>query len=91
MARDNKGFVCHAHTSMVSYELHHVWPKCYGGPDTKANLIKICCNAHSDIHYLMELMFRGKPYNPRQYGAKVRHFAWSGYQQVTAYAESLKP
>ena len=89
MARDNKGFVCHNHTSMVSYELHHVWPVGYHGPDTAANKIKICPNAHSDIHFLMELMFRGKPHNPREYGTNIRIFARARYLAVTSYAERL--
>ena len=89
MARDNKGFACHAHYDMVSYEIHHIWPTCYHGPNTPANKVKICPNAHSDIHHLMELMLRGKPYDVRQYGNKVKRLAWIGYQQVTAYAQEL--
>ena len=74
---------------MVSYEMHHVWPLGYHGPDTKANKIKICPNAHSDIHFLMELMFRGKPYNFREYGYSIRRYATEGYQQVINYAEQI--
>ena len=91
MARDNKGFVCHAHHDMVSYEIHHIWPLSYHGPDTAANKVKVCPNAHSDIHYLMERMFRGRSYSWREYGPAVRHLARAGYLQVTAYAESIKP
>ena len=87
--RDNKGFVCHRHKHHVSYEIHHVWPLGYHGPDTKANKVKICPNAHSDIHYLMELMLRGKPYDRREYGNTVYDLATEGYVQVTAYADSL--
>lgn len=89
MARDNKGFACHAHHDMVSYEIHHVWPTCYHGPDTPDNKVKICPNAHSDIHYLMERMLRGKRFNWREYGEKVRRLAIQGYDQVIAYAEEL--
>lgn len=89
MARSREGFVCHAHDTMVSYEMHHVWPLGYHGPDTKANKIKICCNAHSDIHYLMELILKGKPYRPQEYGPQVRLFAQRGADQVMAYAEKL--
>jgi hypothetical protein len=91
VARDNQGFACHVHHEMVSYEMHHVWPLGYHGPDTPANKVKICPNAHADIHYLMERMFRGKPYMIREYGFWVRVFARQGYEQVTAYAESLTP
>ena len=89
MARSNTGFFCHSHTAYVSYELHHVWPLGYHGPDTAANKIKICPNAHSDIHFLMERMLRGKPWNWREYGPAVRRYAREGYDQVIAYADSL--
>lgn len=87
--RDSKEFACHHHRHLVSYEMHHIWPLGYHGPDTAANKIKICPNAHSDIHYLMERMFRGKPYDPREYGTQIRIFARAGYLAVTAYAEEL--
>lgn len=89
--RSNTGFQCHTHKAMVSYEMHHVWPLGYHGPNVKANLVKICPNAHSDAHFLMELMLRGKPYRLAEYGREVRRIAISGYTQVTAYAESLVP
>lgn len=87
MARDNKGFSCHHHTRMVSYEIHHVWPLGYHGPDTITNKIKICPNAHADIHYLMERMLRGKPVVLIEYGREVRRWALFGYDQVMAYGE----
>ena len=89
MARSKGDLVCHAHTSLVSYEVHHIWPTGYHGPDTTANKIKICCNAHSDIHHLMEAMLRGKPYNLTEYGDTIRRYARSGYDQVIAYADRL--
>ena len=85
--RDNKGFVCHKHHDMVSYEMHHVWPVSYHGPNIKANLIKICPNSHSDIHYLMDRMLAGKPYNIREYGNSVKLYAYRGYRAVTNYIE----
>lgn len=87
--RDNKGFACHVHRGMVSYELHHIWPVGYHGPDTASNKIKICPNAHSDIHFLMERMFRSKPYNYHEYGRAVRWYAQQGYRQVMAYGEGI--
>lgn len=89
MARSNTGFVCHAHRSMVSFEMHHVWPLGYHGPDTAANKIKVCPNAHSDIHHLMELILKGKPWRPRDYGHRIRRYALAGAEQVTFYAEQL--
>lgn len=74
---------------MVSYEIHHVWPEGYHGPNIASNKVKICCNAHSDIHDLMERMLRGKPYDPKLYGRTIRALAQRGYDAVTLYAESL--
>lgn len=87
MARDNKGFACHAHHNMVSYEWHHVWPTQYHGPNTAANKIKICPNAHSDIHHLMDRILAGKSYSPRQYGKQIRFYAYYGASQVLDYIE----
>jgi hypothetical protein len=89
MARSNTGFVCHAHTSLVSYEIHHIWPQEYHGPNVKANLVKICPNAHSDIHHLLHLMLTGRPYDLRDYGPNIRTLAQSGYDAIHAYAQSL--
>jgi hypothetical protein len=89
MARDNKGFACHKHSEHVSYEIHHVWPLGYHGPDVTWNKIRICPNAHSDIHYLMELMFRGKSFDWKEYGPQIRFYAKQGYQRVIAYADDL--
>jgi hypothetical protein len=76
---------------MCPVEIHHVWPKGYHGPDIASNKIKICPNAHSAIHFLMELMLRGKPYNPHHYGATIRHYAEAGYRAVMAYGEDSSP
>lgn len=89
MARSKTGFLCHNHTSMVSYEIHHIWPREYHGPDTKANKVKICPNAHSDIHYLMDRMLAGKPYNIHEYGLNIRRLARLGYDEVNAYAAGI--
>jgi len=89
VARDNQGFACHVSHEMVSYEMHHIWPLGSHGPDTPDNKVKVCPNAHSDIHYLMERLFRGKLYDARQYAPVVRWLATRGYEEVTAYAESL--
>jgi hypothetical protein len=89
MARSKGDLVCHTHDSLVSFEVHHVWPQEYHGPNTKKNLVKICCNAHSDIHDLMNKMLRGKPYNLVEYGPNIRALALRGYNDIMAYAASL--
>jgi len=89
MARSYTGFVCHSHTSLVSFEVHHVWPQEYHGPNTKENLVKICCNAHSDVHFLLSAMLKGKPYDLREYGPSIRDIAQRGYRAIMAYGEAL--
>lgn len=74
---------------MVSYEMHHVWPLGYHGPDESHNIVKICCNAHSDIHFLLHKMLTGKPYKPAEYGPSVRDIAKRGFDAITAYADSI--
>lgn len=85
---------CHVHESKIPQERHHVWPMGYHGPDTAANKILICCNAHSDIHYYMEYLLKHNGANPpdwRTYGPDVRFFARKGFDQVMAYGASLVP
>lgn len=86
-----RGLECaaHVHESLVPQESHHIWPLGYHGPDVKSNRALVCCNAHSDIHYLMEAMLKNKPVDLRLYGPGVRKLAFSGYQQVMKYAEDL--
>lgn len=79
----------HVHDSLVPQERHHVWPLGYHGPNIPSNLVTICCNAHSDVHYMMEAMLKGKPYDRREYGVGVRRIAEAGYKAVMAYGESL--
>lgn len=81
--------VCHRHDDLVSYEDHHVWPQAMHGPDEPWNVVRICCNAHSDVHHLLNLMLRGKPYRLSDYGPRIRVLALDGYARVTAYAESI--
>jgi hypothetical protein len=79
----------HHHRELVPIEVHHVWPLGYHGPDIASNKVPICCNAHSDTHYLLEDMLRGHPYDLREYGPAVRALARKGYDQVMAYGQSL--
>lgn len=79
----------HVHDSLIPQERHHVWPLGYHGPDVATNKVTICCNAHSDIHYLIEAWLKGKPVDLRTYGPGVRALARRGYEQVMAYGESL--
>lgn len=80
---------CHRAGFTVSYEVHHVWPQEYHGPSTPDNLVRICCNTHSDTHDLLNKMLRGKPYDLSTYTPTERRLAKRGYDAIHAYAESL--
>ena len=78
---------CHKHDTMIPQEKHHVLPQAYGGPTTPENLVTICANAHSDIHYYMDYMLKhegAKPEDWRTYGDVVRILAGKGFRQVVA-------
>ena len=83
---------CHKHKDKVPQEHHHVWPLGYHGPDEQSNIIFICCNAHSDIHYYMEYLLRHngeRPEDWRTYGNLVRQWAVKGYNEVIEYGNNL--
>lgn len=90
-----RSLVCgaHIHNSLVPVERHHIWPLGYHGPNTADNIVQVCCNAHSDVHYLLERMLRTGDAVPwtelRTYGPAVGALARAGYERVTAYATSL--
>lgn len=76
--------VCHHHRELVPIEKHHIWPLGMGGPDAEYNKVPVCANAHYSIHAFMDLLVKGEGAQPptwRQYGAKVRRYARSGYSQ----------
>jgi 5-methylcytosine-specific restriction endonuclease McrA len=93
MARGTEGFYCKGacHTKGVacSFEVHHVWPQEYHGPTEVWNLVKICCNCHSNTHDLLNKMLRSKPYDLKSYSPTERTLAQTGYDRIHAYADSI--
>lgn len=79
----------HAHDSLVPIEKHHVWPQEYHGPTVPANLVQICANAHSDVHYLLSRMLKTGDQVPwterRTYGPAIRDIAARGYAAILTY------
>lgn len=88
MARGTECFA-HVHRSKVPIEDHHVHPLGYGGPDRKSNKRKGCANAHSDTHYLLEDMLKGRKVDKREWAPGVREVAEAGYRAVIAHGEAL--
>lgn len=56
------GAVCRCVTEhrppVLEYEVHHVWPKEYGGPDREENRVWICPTTHANTHELLRLMMK---------------------------------
>ena len=46
----------HKHSSVVAEENHHLQPMSRGGRTVAANMRYLCANAHSDTHYLLDLI-----------------------------------
>lgn len=83
--------VAHVHREDVPIEVHHVWPKGDGGPDVKTNRVRVCANAHSSIHDLLDKGRKvlggpaGLPWSVRhRYGRKVRQLAQAGWDAIAA-------
>ncbi len=77
----------HRHREDVPIEMHHVWPKGQGGPDTKNNKKALCSNAHSATHDLLSKMQRAGTHRlpwlvRRRYGRKVRQLADAGFKAI---------
>jgi hypothetical protein len=55
-----RGTTCFAHTHeyLVPIERHHVRPLSRGGTNLPGNLRDGCANAHSDVHYFLDLIER---------------------------------
>lgn len=74
----------HRHRELVPLEDHHIWPLGEGGPNTKANRIMVCSNAHSSVHDLLAKLKKGPVAWPirRQYGVRVRALALAGQEAM---------
>lgn len=92
------GHLCavHTHEEWVPVNEHHVWPLGMGGPDSPANRVSLCMNAHGAVHSYLDLLVRfgadfddpdnpngGVPWHTAQhYGPKVRRLAFEGWTRA---------
>jgi HNH endonuclease len=85
-----KRCIAHSHEYITAEEYHHVQPQARGGKTEKANMVYLCANAHSDVHYFLDLIeARAKKHLPHpeqvpgsiavHYGPKVRQVARAGW------------
>lgn len=49
---------------VVIPELHHVWPKEFGGPTVPENLVYICATAHNSVHAYLRLFLAAEKILP---------------------------
>lgn len=70
-------------------DVHHVWPKEYGGPDEASNEVEICPSGHRNLHELLReyLHAKGDPgwavkqrWHPAERELTVR--AWTAMVQA---------
>lgn len=59
---------------------HHIHPLGYGGPDTAANVVKICDTGHYNVHTYLDARIARKPL-PRVH-RKERALAEAGYAAI---------
>lgn len=83
----------HRHDAPTAQERHHIQPLSRGGTNDPANLVTLCANAHSDVHYFLDLIEKhGGPDRvswslARHFGPAIRELASLGW---TAYAADFR-
>lgn len=63
-------------------EVHHIWPKGWGGPDIDSNKIPLCGNCHRLVHEILEECVRQQKWPDKEFikyfPLRVRSFARLG-------------
>lgn len=97
MSRGKK-CAAHVHAYDTAEEYHHVRPQARGGLSVPTNMIWLCANAHSDVHYFLDEIERRAKRHERHpervpgtiavhYGPLVRAVARRGWLQ---YADDFE-
>jgi len=92
-----KRCAAHVHECPVSEEYHHVRPQARGGKSVPTNMVWLCANAHSDVHYFLDEIERRAQARERHpervpgpvavhFGPIVRQVARTGWAE---YAEDF--
>jgi hypothetical protein len=56
-------------------DVHHVWPKSWGGPNIAENRTVLCPTAHVDVHVLLDA-WRKAGARPKERPRSVNHRVW---------------
>lgn len=69
-------------------EIHHIWPKGAGGPDTPENMVNRCPTTHDNIHIVERLWRRHKGKPPwesiRRFNRSTRELGRRAYESSVA-------
>lgn len=87
--------MAHVHDAPVPEEYHHIRPQCRGGLARPDNMVWLCANAHSDVHYFLDLIEKRARAGKRHpeaveaaesvhYGPKIKQFARLGWSRYAA-------
>ncbi len=58
----------------LAFQVHHVWPTSWGGPNTKENKVVICGTCHDNTHTLLNLYVRYAKGGKRPPASEIRKF-----------------
>lgn len=87
-----KRCIAHAHEYLAPEEYHHVQPLSRGGLTKPDNMVWLCANAHSDVHYFLDLIEKRAKQQQRRpeavpgavadhFGPKIRQIARRGWAE----------
>ncbi len=71
---------------------HHIWPLGEGGPDTEANTVWLCANAHENVHVLLREYKRYEGEPPwevrKRFSRYIRTLAAKGWEAIVRSAST---
>ncbi len=80
---------------VMSFDVHHIQPRSWDGPDIAENRITVCPATHRNAHGVLDLMvkFKGNPPKDRlaAYPKFSRDLAMQGYRKYQATHENAIP
>lgn len=71
----------HSHREWVPLNVHHIWPRGLGGPDTPDNKVSLCMNAHGSVHEVIRRLIKGNGdlADAEHFSSRVKKLAVQGW------------
>lgn len=63
-------------------DVHHIWPKEFGGPDIPSNKVTVCPTGHRNIHEYINASLHGRPLP--KVTKKEKEYAKIGLNQINS-------